>query len=560
MTKIHQLPEHIIAQIAAGEVIERPAYAVKELVENAIDAHATSIQIIIENAGLKKIVIIDNGEGMEKEDVLLSYKHHTTSKLDANLTGIKTLGFRGEALSSIAAISNMIIKSKTAAAAAGTQIELKAGQLMKQSPVGMPAGTSITIENLFSTVPVRKKFLRSMRTELRKVVDFVLQTAIAYPTIRFELMHNDRTLLNFPPETAANERITYLFGTDIFSHMLPLNYENGYIQLKGFIAKPHITSSSTNKQYVYINNRPVAHALISQSVKDAFGSILDTDAFPIFILFLFIPAEMIDINIHPRKEHIAFMDNTSVMQAIKTAVGQMIENNNLTYLSQEWRKAYSKQNMPEHAAGILREQMQTWDIPNFARLLSSSDTLQVHNLYIFIQTYNGFMVIDQHAAHERILYEKFLVSFHEKKQNQKQFILPKPLHLGLSMTEYDMYKTHVSALTSFGFSTDIFGKDTIVITAVPEFFKDHTIPQLFRELLENTNQGKTTDVDVQSMKMLAFLACRSAIKAGDKLTKKQMKALLKELHKTPNNYTCPHGRPIKMEIDLHDIHKFFKRA
>lgn len=558
MQKIHQLPEHIIAQIAAGEVIERPAYALKELVENAIDAKADDITIHIDQAGMKKIIVIDNGEGMSRADVELSVRHHTTSKLDDtfSLHGIKSLGFRGEALSSIAAVSTMTIKSRPSTQTAGTILQLNSGTITKLAPIGIPQGTSVHVEQLFSSIPARKKFLKTQRTEFRRIVDLLLQITIAYPGIRFHLTHNDKTIFDFPKADSAAQRLSHLLGNETLTQMIPFTFDDSYLHISGFLSKPHVASTTTQKQFLFINNRPVTDRLIAQAVKEAYGSMLDATSYPIFVLFLKLPHEMVDVNVHPRKEQVTFLNNQHIYETVRAAIEKTLTDNNLTFFTMKWQS----ENMPSHATQTLRKEILPWQIQHLSRAISSADISQFHNVYLLTQTYNGIFFIDQHAADERILYEKFSKAYQKQKKNKKLFSLPKGLSIELSLSDKQTLDEYRNVFSSYGFEITDFGPTTIQIVQVPYFFKDHAIRELFLELLVDIKeQGQAKATDTQSQKMLAFLACRSAIKAGDKLTKKQCKELIKTLEETPNNYTCPHGRPTKIEMSLSDIHKLFKR-
>jgi DNA mismatch repair protein MutL len=558
MPKIHQLADHIVAQIAAGEVIERPAYAVKELLENAIDARADHIQIFLEEAGLKKIMIIDNGHGMSLEDLRESYKHHTTSKLNESLIGIKSFGFRGEALSSIAAISSLSIKSRTSEASAGTMIELHGGVVIKESTTGMPPGTTIIISDLFRTVPARKKFLKSQRTEFRRCLDVILQTAVAYPHIRIELSHNNRKIIDFPRTTDRNERIKYLFGSDVVEHMIPINSTKSFITISGYIGSPHVTSTTSVKQFLFINNRSITDRTINQIIKDAYGNLLSNNAYPLFALLISVPHEMVDVNVHPRKEQIAFMNSGNILSGIKEILETTIKESNVTYIPSIWNKKRTE-NMPAYATNILRDAITPWGTKNIS-LVKISDITQMHNLYITTQTYNGMLLIDQHAAHERILYEEYSMAFRHEKDNTQVVPVNTTIIISTPPETADLLIEHTKTLSNFGFIFEEFGQDAIKITHIPLIFKDHDIPALFNEVLNELQNERNINVDTQSQKMLAYLACRNAIKAGDILTKKQCKELLEKLEKTPNSFTCPHGRPTKVELPLRDIHKYFKRT
>ncbi len=557
MSKIHQLSDHIIAQIAAGEVIERPAYAIKELIENSIDAGADHIQIILEEAGLKKIMIIDNGQGMDIDDIRECYKHHTTSKLIDSLIGIKSFGFRGEALSSIASISSMTIKSKQADTNLGTRIELQNGKFVSLSSVGMPQGTVITIRDLFHAVPARKKFLKSSRVEFRHILDIILQTVIAYPSIRFELLHNNKSIIDLPKTYDLYERVKYLFGTDIAKQMLPVGFTDSFITLSGYISTPHIVSTTTAKQYIFVNNRHVTDKGISQAVKAGYGRLLDATSYPLFVMFLSLPFEMVDVNVHPRKEQIALVNTEVVYSTITRAVEELLKKNNITYMPSIWRDARDD-NMPAYATTLLKDRVLHNEITT--QIMPSSDILQIHDLYLVTPTRDGFMLFDQHAAHERILFEEYVNAFlHEKKQSTP-FPLTRPVIVDKPLLDKTLLTEMTTTLHALQFRYESFGEDHLKITHIPLLFKDHNISYLFTEILSEIQQNSPRDIDLQSQKMLTYLACRSAIKAGEALTKKQAKELVEKLDQTENNQTCPHGRPTRIAVPLRDLHKLFKRV
>jgi DNA mismatch repair protein MutL len=608
MSKIKLLSDSIISKIAAGEVVERPAYAVKELIENAIDAGADYIRIDIEKAGLQKISVTDNGEGMSREDIQLAFKRHTTSKIKdmGDLFRIHSMGFRGEALASIAAISNMTIQSKTKNQTAGTMVEVKAGELKNVSPVGIPVGTTVIVENLFYTVPARQKFLKSLQTEYRHIVQIITNAALAFPHIRFFFTNNKRTVFDLPPtrhpeqSEGSREELTYqrepsfedpntgssfstsfirndkliqriktLLGTETFQHLIPLSFEHSYINISGFIAKPQLSTRSQQKQYIFVNNRPVKNKIISSAVKQSYGTLLEPQAYPIFILFIDIPHERVDVNVHPRKEEILFHDNDLISETIHQAVAETLAKHNLTFHDKRWKTYDSPlQNnfyvrdgsTQSYAAEILKDEVLPWEVEDITNIQPNADVIQIHNLYIVTQTKKGIFIIDQHAAHERILYEQFLQAFQKRKNLITQYELPKIITIDLSFTEAEIVKGHIEQLKNIGFDIEEFMNNTFKITAIPELFKDRNIKELILEMIDDLSQDKKIkDIDTRSHRMLTYLACRSAIKAGDNLTKQKMKELLEELQQTPNNSTCPHGRPTMIEITDKELKKLFRR-
>lgn len=557
MNKIHQLSPEIVARIAAGEVIERPAYAVKELVENSIDAHATYITIQIEDSGLKKITIIDDGEGMSREDITESFKPHTTSKLDPSddLIGIQSFGFRGEALASIASISQLTIKSKTANESTGTLIEINSGKVEKISPVGTASGTTIIIENLFTSVPARKKFLRSPRTEFRHIIDIVSELAMASPHIRFFLSHNGKTIFDLPQNQKILERIHAIMGSTTTNHLLPFSFEDSYIKISGFLARPQLTTKTTTKQYIFVNKRVVSDKLVSLAVKESYGTLLDNTSNPIFILFFTLPFEMVDVNVHPRKEQVSFANNKLIFDAIQKAVLQTLMQHNVTYQSTALPSLIQKKITHSYLGAKLKETVLEKTI-----LEPHALYLQLNNLYIITQIKNGILILDQHAAHERVMFQKFSKAYANEKGKKEILQLAKPQHLTLSFSEYETLTEYQKLFVAMGFTINL-NDDSCEIISIPKIFSDWNITKIITEMLEElAERGSVKTVDSQSHKMLQYLACRGAIMSGDTLSQEQMKELVYELERTENNTTCPHGRPTKWIISHNQLDTLFERT
>ena len=594
MKKIFPLPQNVISKIAAGEVIERPVYAVKELIENSLDAGADTITILVEESGLRKIAVIDNGEGMSLEDVKECFKPHSTSKISSEeeLSHIHTLGFRGEALSSIASISRLIIKSKRAEDTTGTQIELHEGKIEKISPIGMPHGTEIVIEGLFGPVPARKKFLKSSRTEFRHTIELIISVALSYPNVHFSLSHNGKMIFDLPKPTPTLpyqggskrssppekgeleevfERINMLLGRDIFSNLLPVSYEDSYIKISGFLGKPQIAKGIASKQYIYINNRKVTNKQIAFAVKEAYGTLLQSGKYPVFLLFVSLPFEAVDVNVHPRKEEVRFINNQLIAEAVHGAVAKTLTENNLTF-NNYWKHdlfpdEYSLKDAPlslpnthSYAGRILKEDKFPWSLQTIIEVSPTTDIIQLHNLYLALPTQHGMLLVDQHAAHERILYEQLLESFKDKKKELALYKFSKPHVFELDFVESELLQENVAFFAEMGFAIEHFKANSFLLHALPLLLHDRNAKQLISEMLENISQEKKAkDLDEISRKTIAYIACRGAVKRGDKLTKKQARDLLEKLEQTSNNATCPHGRPVKVEISLDKLHKLFKR-
>lgn len=559
MRKIYPLPEYIISRIAAGEVIERPVYAVKELIENSLDAGADSITIQIEQSGIKKIIVTDNGEGMDKDDLLESFKPHTTSKLsDESLIGIRTLGFRGEALSSIASVSDMMIQSRVPQSPHGNQVILKSGTVEKSGPVGMPAGTSITVANLFYTVPARKKFLRSEKTEFRKILELISNFAIVFPHVRFLLVHNKKVVIDFPKNHDVNRRVSLIFGSRIYEHLLPIKHSDDYCEIYGYIARPQISSKSLSRQYLFVNGRFVKDKSISSAVREAYGNLLEKNKYPVFILFFKIPPEIIDVNVHPRKEQVSFVNSDMIYVTVKNAVTKTLSDNNLVFKTSSKFSPVSGY-MKTETAYVLKDSIEKWNVKDVFKLINKNQIQQFNDTYIIAQSKRGLIIVDQHAAHERVLYEQYLDSYKTLKSKKNVLKLKTPIRVNLSIVDYDVVRSNTEMFNSSGFEINL-SKKNLELLSVPKLFSDQDYEKLLLELIDDLREkGKFSETISFVNTILEFLACKNAVKSGDRLSQVEAESLMRKLEQTKNNSTCPHGRPTTIEIGTHELDKWFKR-
>lgn len=585
---IHHLPPHIVAKIAAGEVIERPCYAVKELIENAIDAHATSIDIHIQNAGLDNITIIDNGDGITYEELPFAIERHTTSKIETeiDLQTIKTLGFRGEALASIAAVSKLTMRSKTKDGGKGGLLQSTFAQLSTHSPIGMAQGTHVIVEDLFGSLPARKKFFKSTALEYRYILEHITSHALTNPQIAWSLTHNDKHIFTLHANQNLLDRAHHLLGSHISSQLVPIEYQSDNIKISGFIGKPQIQTHTAQKQFIFLNNRRISSLAISNTARAAYGSLLEATAHPMFVINITIAPTQYDVNVHPRKETVFFYDQEQILQHISSAFTQSLAQHKLTYIDARWQKedtenikslhhTHLKNTVSHDTAEMLREKVLT---PYYgSSLKKNSDIIQLHNTYLISETENGILIVDQHAAHERVLYEKFLEAFELEKETAISYNLKKPLEISLSITDREIVMEFIHIFIKLGFkfvdglieiddptvinsATQSSNSQNILqIISVPNILKDHPIDNLIVELIDDLRNDKVPSLDIRSHRMLSYLACRSAIMAGDKLTKERSKLLLEELSQCKTEYTCPHGRPAKVELQLKNMHKLFKR-
>lgn len=552
MRTIHLLSAEIVALIAAGEVIERPSFAVKELIDNAIDAGASQIFVDLKDAGLSSIVVDDNGQGMSPEDVQVAWKLHTTSKIKNadELRKVTSLGFRGEALASIAATCTLTIRSKKVTAPLGYEICVQNQKVIKEGNVGMPSGTRIIVEDFFATVPARQKFLKKPTTELRTIIDMVSGFVIAHPMVRFVLKNNGKSVIEFPTALSFKERLSDFLQEEAFSQYIPVKIQESYVTVEGYIGHPSQAMSTNSHQYSVVNHRRIVNSFIAEAVRDAVRELLPEKQYLPFFLYLTIPPELIDVNVHPRKELVEFVSASTVYSAIQEAIHQALLSNDLTFQSTlSGLKASGP--LTTSIAGkflkssVLKEQAFTKDVTHLT---------QYHLTYIIGESLEGIFFVDQHAAHERILYEKFLHTFlMERKKNKT---VPMQVSMHFSKSQQLIIEEYRVKLSELGFTFN----SNYMLTTAPALFSDREVLPIIEELLSDLAKDQTVHAtDSLTHSMLTYLACRSAVKAGDALTMSEMKKILKELEASPNKFTCPHGRPTMIQVPVSDLHKLFKR-
>jgi len=399
--KILKLPQELISRIAAGQVVERPSSVVKELLENSLDAGATEIDIYLKKSGLHQIMVVDNGNGMDKDNLKVSFLPHTTSKISSNhdLTDIQSLGFRGEALASICAIASLTIKSRVKDKQTGNQVILKKGKLSQIQSVGMAQGTSVEVTDLFKKIPARLKHLKSPTYEMKAILLTILSRALAHPETDFKLTHNEKVHFVYR-KTSRKDRIRDVLGKSFSDDLFEIKSHTNNLRLSGFIGHPQIASRSRTKSYLYINNRPVLHPSLTSAIKKAYGTLLDPKSFPNFVLFLTIPTVYVDVNITPTKDSVSLSNEKEVLQFVYESVTKTLEKHNLMYRF-SYQKSYNS------ALGEkLKKVSPAWDMRE-TTLSNNSSVISLDNVYLAVSTENGILLIDQHAAHERILYNQF---------------------------------------------------------------------------------------------------------------------------------------------------------
>ncbi len=619
MAKIKILPQDIINQIAAGEVIERPASVVKELVENSLDAGADNIEIEIKNGGINLIRVSDNGHGMGEQDAKLSIAQHATSKIDRinDLFSINSFGFRGEALASIASVSKFTLQTKDQDSLSGAEISNASGQFA-ENQTACPQGTIVKIEDLFYNVPARKKYLKTANTEYNHILELFIRFALIHGKINWKLTHNNKVIFHLPKTDKWLDRIELLLGERVASNLLGLRVNLVDVEFIGYIGKPQIASKSRQHQYLYVNKRPVNEYVISKSVKDAFQTLIPKDHYPAFIMNLNIDPYKIDVNAHPRKLEVRFSEPQIIYRSTYRAISATLDKNNLVKTiqtpidSEQAETVQEKTGFSDIKSAIQTKQKDfkktpqagqikkavdfnhsMYALPKNAKKITEGQKVdvqidaetevklrpvefaqekielvkeqidwkiigQIKNSYIIVETGEGIKIIDQHAASERIQFEKIKKQFETEKINSQKLLLPQTIDL--SVVEMGKIQNLKIVLEKLGFSIDVFGEKTIKLNSVPSMLKDKDIQNTFLEILTELDaQIDSDELTEPTKKVLNIMSCRSAIKFGDDLSLEEMKALIKQLRSLENQYTCVHGRPAVIDMNYNELEKLFSR-
>ncbi len=613
MKRIKVLPEHVSQKIAAGEVIERPASVVKELVENAIDAMAASIEIEIWDGGKEYIRVSDNGFGIHPHDLKLAFLPHATSKINSadDLFAITSLGFRGEALASIASVSSLVLRSRTADTATGYQLSFNANQEPTIEPVGMDIGTTVEVRRLFYNTPARYKFLKRTSAEKRYIVEFVSGIAIAHPQIAFRLVADDKLALRTHGQGVLKDTLANLVNRSVISNLVEIDYQADWGGIRGYLGKPSLARKNRKGQLVILNGRIIESSLISNAVEKAYAGMLEHRQYPVFYLFLNMNPGLIDVNVHPAKIQVRFQDERQLYQEVSSACRQALTTSDLSrqlavdsgsfHVMEEqnrvsaeqphfdldryfplqpeaWKSVdlmlvkeqrtpglvleQPKQESLSTAAAVYKNQLDAVSEPspisdsNIYRvkdqLLNGRIIGQFRQTYILLETESGLWLLDQHIVHERILYERLLAE--EPQFNVQQVF---PITLNFSHKDAQTIVEHLPKLARLGLELEEFGINSFVLRGIPSFLSAESgsideafIIELVDDLLDETNWRE---------KAVITLACKSAIKAGRRLDNKQIQSLLEQLAAAENPFTCPHGRPIIVRIAEQEIQRRFGR-
>lgn len=649
MGRIHVLSEAVANKIAAGEVVERPASVVKELLENALDAGSTRIKIQVEAGGKKLIQITDNGCGMVRDDALLAFERHATSKIKnaEDLLSVSTLGFRGEALPSIASVSRLRLETRTPEETSGTIVEINGGKMIRVEEAGLPAGTSVTVRDLFFNIPARKKFLKSESTELSHIASLVTHYALAHPDKHFELHSATNAMLIAAPVADHGERVYQVFGKDTLDQMLPVaailpleriglpqpppwrreepDEEEGWrdpgeLHVHGFASKPEIQKLNRNSMFVFVNGRLIRDRLIQHALIEAYRNILPPTVFPVVLLFLEMPAAEVDVNVHPSKTEVRFRQQTVIHDFVRDCVRATLmkarpvpqftaEINarpsatpglspgaaaEASQANSAWRALYEPGgfSLVAPVAPPLSQRFQfeggiaveTNAAVSLARApasvvpdtgcaaplpdadegvsLASLTTLkalgQIRNSFILAVNEDGLWIVDQHVAHERVLFERVLKQRSAQRVESQRLLMP--LLIELTPAQQAVFAEISSELQLNGFEAEPFGTRTIAVKIAPAGLDASQIERMLQELLDQfSREEQKLNIETVRTRIAASIACHAAIKVNMPLEQNKMEWLLSELAKTDCPMTCPHGRPVVLRYSMKDIQRAFKR-
>ncbi|MDP4008788.1 MAG: DNA mismatch repair endonuclease MutL [Candidatus Peregrinibacteria bacterium] len=600
MNKIHILPDNLVNQIAAGEVVERPSSVVKELIENSIDANASTITVEVEAGGKKLIRITDDGYGISPEDLPFAFERHATSKIgtEEDLVKISTMGFRGEAIASIGSVAKMSIASRTYSNT-GSILVCEGGNLTDIEPYGMPEGTRVTVRNLFFNTPARMKFMKTDQTEFNYITQYVTEVALIHPQLHLKLVHDGRLIAEYTPAANSLERMTQVFGNTIAKELLTIQYLADDLKISGFIGKPGIARSSRSSQYLFVNNRPVKNATVSAAVQKAFHSLLPHGKFPFFVININLPFEKVDVNVHPRKLEVRFLYQSELFQVVTASVKKALETNSLSpefsgEVRSYWKteKLFSTSNASDkptqasvNAALKFTETMLDYDTLQKPRMhqpiihhYEENDTIQttktsltpicqIANSYILAHGEEGLVIIDQHAAHERVLYNYFLKRAQDRQDTQNnngnsdvetQRLLV-PIDLELSISEVQLLEQNLDMLSGIGFEIEPFGGNIFHVHAVPTALIKSDIQKVILEVIDDLKNNDPKKLKEPQHAAICYMACRGAIKFGDPLTPEEMISLIRQMDEQDQKYTCPHGRPTMLNLTFAELEKRFGR-
>jgi len=574
MSTISVLPEILINKIAAGEVIDRPASVVRELVDNSIDAGSTQIHIDVLHGGKKLIKVSDNGQGMDIDDARLCFERHATSKIvrEDDLFDITTLGFRGEALPAIASISKVILISSTANATAGVKVEIEANNKINTSDAPPVQGTAIEIRDIFYNTPARKKFLKTNPTELSHIIETVTQKAFTFPGISFSLTNNNKEIMDVPVASNLKERFKQIYGEDFTNEFLEFKTTGKIINLTGFCSSANFTRASRSHQFIFVNNRPVKNPTINHAVYSAYSNIIPRDKHPAYFLFLDIDPKIVDVNVHPAKREVRFERPDEIHRAVSATVyetlnpGSSIKTDVASYADTSGSYAVPDFRVNTQDVPVVSEAVQGLLKDSQTDIFKSGITPDISVFYYIGEAFiartsdNGLEIIDQHAAHERILYERFL-----NKTSIETDTLFLPIRIELPAKEYNLIIRNKKLFHGLGLDIEDFGDNNIIVRAIPKELKKAEMNELLLDIasgiLEEETSGIKGELTAQSIlkKIAARMACHKSVRGSEPLNNEELTVMMSDLEKTEAPDRCPHGRPTRIFLSMDDLNKMFKR-
>ena len=597
---IHQLPELLINQIAAGEVVERPSSVVKELIENSLDAGARSIRVVLEQGGKRLISVSDDGSGIPVEELPLALARHATSKINSlpDLEEVATMGFRGEALPSISSVSRMTITSRVPEAEFAWQIKSANGKIEDAVPASGGQGTQVELRDLFYNVPARRKFLRTDQTEYKHIDELLKRFALARPDVGFQLQHNNRMVHQFPPVNTDEEmkgRLEAVVGPEFIEHALSVDEQRGSFRLRGWVAEPRYNRAQADRQFFFVNGRVIRDRLVAHAIRQSFRDVLFHGRHPAFVLFLELPFNGVDVNVHPQKHEVRFRDSRAVHDFIYSTLNRGLASAGVgggalrpgsevqdpgygvpgAAPTGEW--AARQPAMPINVAEQLQSYAQLVSSPPRAMGTTGSGAepapgqtgeefpplgfalAQLHGVYILAQNQHGLVLVDMHAAHERITYERFKAGLAQDGIRSQNLLVPVTVHV--SEREADMLDEHAEGLESLGISCDRSGPQTVLVRKVPTLLQQADITRLLQDVLsELVTDGKSLKIESEMDEVLSSMACHGSVRANRQLNVAEMNALLRDMERTERAAQCNHGRPTWVQLDMQSLDRLFLRG
>jgi DNA mismatch repair protein MutL len=596
--RIQQLPQSVVTKIAAGEVIERPASVVKELLENAVDAGSTRIDVDVEGGGIDSIRVVDNGGGIEADDLALAFASHATSKLGSadDLFRIRTLGFRGEALASIGGVAQVALQSRPAGRASGHEITCHGGTLSAPRAWNGSPGTRVEVRHLFFNTPVRRKFLRAPATEMGHVSEAFTRLALAHPTVHWALRHNGRRVYEVPAGAGLRERVGLFFGAEVRDRVYEAEGVQGSLLLRGLIADPSCERGSARMQYLFVNGRWVRDRSLAHAVQESYRGLLMTGRYAVVFLFLDVPADQVDVNVHPTKAEVRFRDGHSLYHLVLSTLRERLGRENLTARLQVPSTLAAPRPPQPPPAGTPAAPPEAWALsappvpgaglpfpsgpaapmslpvpgpapaaPAPADLAAalpapgSFKAIQLYDTYLVVETEQGMLVIDQHALHERILFEQLKARVRSGPLETQRLLIPEPVEFSAEQAARVLEQKE--ALRELGLEVEDFGGGTLLLNGYPAILGGRSPQETLRAVVDHlVSQERLPTREALLNDLLSLMACHAAVRAGDRLTPEAIAALVAQRHLADNTHHCPHGRPTALLFSRHDLERQFRRV